>query len=206
MARCTAGVRGVAPPFQALATGGRARRGGEYPAGPHAPEAECSADGLSRLHGGACPPACGGCPHTKGDHALGRSRGGLRPKRHAGCGAESEAVDLRIMAGQAGDAPVGAERRDARETRQGSAPAARDQAEDSNAIRAKLAAQGSEPVSPPTANRLDGMLSDQAPYTPRHTVERLCNTMPQCRSIATRDENRTATFLGFVTLALIVIM
>jgi Transposase DDE domain len=81
---------------------------------------------------------------------------------HALCGAESDAVDLRITAGQAGDAPVGEERLDALETREGSRPAAMDKAYDSTAIRAKLDAKGIDPVLPPKANRLESMVSDQA--------------------------------------------
>jgi Transposase DDE domain len=134
----------------------------EGPEGPHAPETECSAESLSRFPGGTSPPACGGRPPKKGAPALGRSRGGLRTTMHALCGAESDAVDLRITAGQAGDAPVGEERLDALETREGSRPAAMDKAYDSTAIRAKLDAKGIDPVLPPKANRLESMVSDQA--------------------------------------------
>jgi len=80
---------------------------------------------------------------------------------HALCASESDAIDLRITAGQAGDAPVGEEMLDALETRERIAQAAMDKAYDSNAIRAKLAAKGIEPVLPPTANRLESILSDK---------------------------------------------
>ena len=53
----------------------------------------------------------------KGDQAIGRSRGGLSTKMHALGGSESDAIDLRITAGQAGDAPVGEEMIDALDTR-----------------------------------------------------------------------------------------
>jgi hypothetical protein len=64
-------------------------------------------------------------------------------------------VDLRITTGQAGDAPVGEEMLDALDTREGIRQAAMDKAYDSNALRAKLAAQGIDPVLPPNANRLE---------------------------------------------------
>jgi putative transposase len=125
---------------------------------------------------------------------------------HALCGSESEAVALRITAGQAGDAPVGEELIDAIDTREGIAQAAMDKAYDSNAIRAKLVAKGIDPVIPPKANRLEILVYDKAQYKQRNKVERLFNKMKQCRRIATRYEKLKATFLGFVILALIVIM
>ena len=80
---------------------------------------------------------------------------------HALCGSESEAVDSRITAGQAGDAPVGEEMIDAINPYDGMAQAARDKAYDSNAIRAKLVAKGLEPVIPPKANRLEIIVYDK---------------------------------------------
>jgi transposase len=88
----------------------------------------------------------------------------------------------------------------------GIAQAAMDRAYDSNAIRAKLAAQGSTPVIPPKANRLESIVYDKEPYKQRNTVERLFNTLKQFRRVATRYEKLTAMFLRFVILALIVIM
>jgi transposase len=81
---------------------------------------------------------------------------------HALCGAESEAVDIRITAGQAGDAPVGEEMIDALDTREGIRQAAMDKAYDSTALRAKLDAKGIDPVIPPQANRLESIVYDKA--------------------------------------------
>jgi transposase len=125
---------------------------------------------------------------------------------HALRGSESEAIDLRITAGQAGDAPVGEELIDALNPCEGIAQAAMDKAYDSNAIRAKLAAKGLTPVMPPKANRLESIVSDQEQYKQRNKVERLCNKLKQFRRVATRYEKLTATVFGFVILALIVIM
>ena len=125
---------------------------------------------------------------------------------HALCGSESDAVDIRITAGQAGDAPVGEEMIDAINLDDGIAQAAMNKAYDSNAIRAKLMAKGIEPVIPPNANRLEIMVYDKAQYKQRDKVERLFNKIKQFRRVATRYEKRKATFLAFVTLPLIIIM
>lgn len=92
---------------------------------------------------------------------MGRSRGGLSTQMPARCGSESDAIDSRSTAGQAGDAPVGAERSDALAPRERIVPAAMDKAYDRHAIGAKLGAKGIEPVSPPQAHRLDIIVSDQ---------------------------------------------
>ena len=81
-----------------------------------------------------------------------------------------------------------------------------DEAYDSNAIRDKLVAKGIEPIIPPKANRLEVILYDKAQYQQRNKVERLFNKLKQFRRVATRYEKLTAMFLGFVILALIVIM
>jgi transposase len=122
------------------------------------------------------------------------------------CGSESDAVDLRITAGQAGDAPVGEEMIDVLDTREGIRQAAMDKAYDSNAIRAKLDAKGIDPVIPSKANRLEIILYDKEQYKQRNKVERLFNKLKQFRRVATRYEKLKATFLAFVTLALIIIM
>ena len=115
-------------------------------------------------------------------------------------------MDLRITAGQAGDAPVGEEMIDAIDTREGIRQAAMDKAYDSNAIRAKLDAKGIDPVIPPKANRLEIIVYDKAQYKQRNKVERLFNKLKQFRRVATRYEKLKATFLAFVILALIIIM
>jgi transposase len=122
------------------------------------------------------------------------------------CGSESEAIELRITAGQAGDAPVGEELLDVLETREGIRQAAMDKAYDSHAIRAKWAAKGIDPVIPPKANRLEIIVYDKEPYQQRNKVERLFNKLKQCRRVATRYEKLKATFLAFVILALMIIM
>ena len=84
---------------------------------------------------------------------------------------ESDALDIRITAGQAGDAPVGEEMIAALDPHEQIAQAAMDKAYDSNAIRAKLVAKGIEPVIPPKANRLDVILYDKEQYKQRNKVD-----------------------------------
>jgi transposase len=115
-------------------------------------------------------------------------------------------VDIRITAGQAGDAPVGEEMIDAINPSDGIVQAAMDKAYDSNAIRTKLMAKGIEPVIPPKANRLEIIVYDKELYKQRNKVERLFNKIKQFRRVATRYEKLKAMFLAFVTLALIIIM
>jgi transposase len=147
-----------------------------------------------------------GAPPKTGDQAIGRSRGGLSTTIHTLCGSESDAVDIRMTAGQTGDAPVGEEMIDAIDTCEGSAQAAMDTAYASHAIRAKLVAKGIDPVMPPKSNRLESIVYDKAQYTQRTQVERLFNTMTQFRRNSPRYDTLNARIRGFVTLALMVIM
>jgi transposase len=130
----------------------------------------------------------------------------LTTKIHALCASEADAVDVRLTAGQVGDAPVGEVIIDALAPREGIKQAAMDKAYDSNAIRAKLDAKGITPVIPPKSNRLDILVYDKESYKQRNKVERLFNKIKQFRRVATRYEKLKANFLAFVLLACIVIM
>jgi transposase len=77
----------------------------------------------------------------------------LTTKIHALCASEADAVDIRITAGPAGDAPVGEAIIAALDPRDGIEQAAMDKAYDSNARRAKLDTKGITPVIPPKSNR-----------------------------------------------------
>ena len=147
-----------------------------------------------------------GAAKKRGDQALGRSRGGLTTKIHTLCASEADAVDIRITAGQIGDAPVAATIIDAIDPRDGIQQAAMDKAYDSNALRAQLEAKGITPVIPPKSNRLEIIVYDKESYKQRNKVERLFNKIKQFRRVATRYEKLKANFLAFVLLALIVIM
>ena len=130
----------------------------------------------------------------------------MTTKIHAVCASEADAVDIRITAGQVGDAPVGEALVEPLDPREGIRHAAMDKAYDSNAIRAKLDAKGITPVIPPKSNRLEILVYDQERYKQRNKVERLFNKLKQFRRVATRYEKLKTNFLAFVTVALIVIM
>ena len=130
----------------------------------------------------------------------------MTTKIHALCASDTDAVDLRITAGQVGDAPVGEAIIEAIEPREGIKQAAMDKAYDSNALRAKLEAKGIRPVIPPTSNRLDILVYDKESYTQRNKVERFFNKSKQFRRVSTRYDKLKANFLAFVRLACIVIM
>ena len=130
----------------------------------------------------------------------------MTTKIHALCASEADGVDIRITAGQVGDAPIGEAIIAAIDSRDGIQGAAMDKAYDSKAIRAQLEAKGIEPHIPPKANRLGIIIYDQEGYKQRNKVERLFNKLKQFRRVATRYEKLKANFLAFVTLALIVIM
>ncbi|NEC36348.1 transposase, partial [Streptomyces rubrogriseus] len=67
---------------------------------------------LGRLHNRASPPARGRSPQKgapvgePGDHAIGRSRGGLTTKIHLAADARCRPLVFVLTAGQAGDAPA----------------------------------------------------------------------------------------------------
>ena len=130
----------------------------------------------------------------------------MTTKIHALCASETDAVDIRITAGQAGDAPVSEAMIEVIDPRDGIKQAAMDKAYDSNAIRAKLDAKGITPVIPPKSNRLESIVYDKESYQQRNKVERLFNKIKQFRRVATRYEKLNANFLAFVIVALIVIM
>ena len=130
----------------------------------------------------------------------------MTTKIHALCASEADAVDIRITAGQVGDAPVGETMIEAIDPRDGIEQAVMDKAYDSNAIRAKLDAKGITPVIPPKSNRLEILVYDKESYKQRNRVERLFNKIKQFRRVATRYEKLKANFLAFVIVALIVIM
>ena len=115
-------------------------------------------------------------------------------------------MDIRITAGPVGDAPVGAAIIEAIDPREGIEQTAMDKADDSNALRAQLDAQGITPVIPPQSSRLDIIVYAKESYQQRNQVERLFNKLKPFRHVATRYEKLKANFLAFVLLALIVIM
>jgi transposase len=132
--------------------------------------------------------------------ALGRSRGGLSTKIHAGCRDERTGVAVVLTAGQCHEGP-------AFETVFAQLPPApplthaiMDKGYDSNRIRTQLLAEDIVPVIPPKSNRTVPLDYDTDLYKLREKVERFFNNLKQFRRIATRYEKLSQTFLAFIHL------
>ena len=131
---------------------------------------------------------------------MGRSRGGLSTKIHAGCRDERTGVAVVLTAGQCHESP-------AFETVFAQVPPApplthaiMDKGYDSNRIRAQLLAEDIVPVIPPKSNRTEPLDYDTELYKLREKVERFFNNLKQFWRIATRYEKLSQTFLAFIHL------
>lgn len=166
--------------------------------------------GLGGFHDRAGPPTCGQGPQKgapagePGDHAIGRSRGGLTTKIHLAADAHCRPLAFVLTAGQAGDAPAFTDvmarlrvprRRGRPRTRPDVVLA--DKAYSSRAIREHLRRRGIRAVIPVPADqrghrRQRGSRGRRPPafdretYKQRNTVERCINRLKQWRGIATR--------------------
>ena len=127
---------------------------------------------------------------------MGRSRGGLTTKIHALCASEADAIDIRITAGQVGDAPVGEALIDALDPRERIDRAAMDKAYDSNHLRQFIANAGMLAVIPSLPSPHDANL-----YKNRNRIERCFNKLKHFRRFETRFDRRAAHFLAFIHLA-----
>lgn len=146
-----------------------------------------------------------------GDHAIGRSRGGLTTKIHLAADARCRPLAFVLTAGQAGDAPAFTEvmarlrvprRRGRPRTRPDVVLA--DKAYSSRAIREHLRKRGIRAVIPVPADQRRHRLRrgsrggrpaafDRETYKQRNTVERCINRLKQWRGIATPRYEKTAT-------------
>jgi transposase len=132
--------------------------------------------------------------------ALGRSRGGLSTKIHAGCRDERTGVAMVLTAGHCHESPVF-------ETVLAQVPpvpslthAIMDKGYDSTSIREQLIVHDIVPVIPPKSNRLATIDYDKNLYKLREKVERFFNNLKQFRRIATRYEKLSQTFLALIHL------
>lgn len=132
--------------------------------------------------------------------ALGRSRGGLSTKIHAGCRDERTGVAIVLTAGHCHESPVF-------ETVLAQVPpepvlthAIMAKGYDSDGIREHLIAQDMVPVIPPKSTRRAPRDYDTALDKLREKVERFFNKLKQVRRIATLYEKLNQTFLAFIHL------
>ncbi|WP_423247742.1 IS5 family transposase [Streptomyces achmelvichensis] len=166
---------------------------------------------IVRVHQHAAGARKKGAPAEEpGDHAIGRSRGGLTTKIHLAADSNCRPLAFVLTAGQAGDAPafievMGRLRVPRRRGRPRTRPdvVLADKAYSSRAIRDHLSKRGIRAVIPVPADQRGHRLRrgslggrppafDREAYKQRNTVERCINRLKQWRGIATRYE-KTAT-------------
>ncbi|ALC12017.1 transposase [Sphingopyxis sp. 113P3] len=147
------------------------------------------------LHPG--PPAR--CDLKKGDpnRCMGRSRGGLTTKIHALVDGRGLPIQLHLSEGQASDCKqadplLGA-------VPEGSTFLA-DKAYDSDAIRARITAQGGFANIPAKRNRRQGFVFSTFLYRYRNLIERFFGKLKHARGLATRYDKRADNFLAAIKL------
>lgn len=80
-----------------------------------------------------------------------------------------------------------------------------DKAYDAERLYRTIIDQGGDPVIPPRRHRKRQHAYDKTLYKERNRVERFFSRIKQYRRIATRYDKLAATFMGFVTLASIML-
>jgi transposase len=150
----------------------------------------------------AHPHAAGALQKNGGPaaQALGRSRGGLSTKIHAGWRDARPGVARVLTAGQWHESPVCATGLAQVPPEPPLTHAIMDKGYDSNAIRAQLLAHDMVPGIPSKSNRTAAIDYDHDLYRLREKVERFCNKLKQFRCIATRYETLSQTLLALIHL------
>ncbi|MFE7978145.1 IS5 family transposase [Streptomyces shenzhenensis] len=154
-----------------------------------------------------------------GDHAIGRSRGGLTTKIHLAADGRRRPLAFHLTAGQAGDAPAFTDvmtrlriPRPRGRPRTRSDVVLADKAYSSRAIRDHLRKRGIRAVIPVPADQRGHRLRrgsrggrppafDRETYKQRNTVERCINRLKQWRGIATRYEKTATIYLAGLHVA-----
>ena len=135
---------------------------------------------------------------------LGRSRGGLNTKVHAGVDRQGRLAAMTLSAGQEGDGPHG------RELLKSFAPGevdhvVADTAYDGDETRKDVRKLKAKACIKPHSNRKTKKRYDKKRYKNRHQVERFFNRIKQYRRVATRYEKTVENFAGFVWLAALMV-
>ncbi|MER5959872.1 IS5 family transposase [Streptomyces longhuiensis] len=159
-----------------------------------------------------------------GDHALGRSRGGLSTKVHLASDGLARPLALCVTAGQAGDAPafetvmagIRVPRSGPGRPRTRPDAVLADRAYSSRAIRKHLRRRGIRAVIPQPSDQLGHRLRrgraggrppafDAEAYRQRNAVERCINRLKQWRGLAMRTDKLAIAYKGALHLAAILI-
>ena len=157
--------------------------------------------------------AAGAQHSTPQDEALGRRRGGFRPKVHVRAERRGKPLVLVLTAGQRHEQTVvtplmegGAVKRPGRgRPRVRPQRVSGDKGYSSRTVRRYLRRRGIGAVLPTKKDERPRPRFDRAAYRERNVVERLINRLKAFRRVATRYEKRAANYLAMCTLAAIVI-
>jgi putative transposase len=131
--------------------------------------------------------------------ALGRSRGGLTTKVHAGVHALGNPVHAHLSCGQEADCQHFEKVLAALPDEVGSVVG--DKGYDTNPVLEALAEREIEAVIPAKKNRKQERLIDENLYEDRNKVERFFLRIKENRAVATRYDKKAACFLAVVHLA-----
>jgi transposase len=158
------------------------------------------ADGLLLLDSTTCKAhraASGAVGSTAAAEALGRSRGGLCSKLHAG--ADGAGRILRLIAGLGQHMDL----QHARALASGipARDAALDRSYVSAPLRAAFAAESCTVHIPPKRGMVNPPAWDPVPYAPRHHVENLFSRLKDFARIALRRDKTRRSWMGFAHLA-----
>jgi transposase len=125
---------------------------------------------------------------------LGRSRGDLSTKIHAGCLDERTGIAVVLTAGQCHESPVFETVFAQMLPEPSLTHAIMDKVYDSHDIPEHIIKHDIVPVIPPKSNRIGSLDYDKNLYKFREKVERFFNYLKQFRRIATRYEKLSQTF------------
>jgi transposase len=131
---------------------------------------------------------------------MGKTKGGLNTKIHAGVDKKGNPEVLILGPGQEADISVAEEIVSSMDMEK----LAADKGYDSDAFRAWLYERGVTPCIPPKSNRLYPQRYSKRTYRKRHVVENFFERIKRFRRVATRYDKLSRNFLGFVLLAVIV--
>lgn len=132
---------------------------------------------------------------------MGRSRGGLSTKIHLACDALGNPIRLIAGPGQQGEVLRAAELIDGLACGHVIA----DRAYDAEHFHDTVLDAQAQPVIPPRPNRRRPHTYDKHLYKEPNLIERCFAKLKQFRRVATRYDKLLVNFLGFVTLAAILI-
>jgi len=149
-------------------------------------------------HSGARSPLGRRCKRGTQNQAIGRSRGGPTTKIHALCDPFGRLYALMLTGGHVHDIWGARGLLASVATPQHFLA---DKAYDADDIRDYLAADGSEAIIPPKANRREPRPHDPIAYRMRNIIERSFNRLKDWRGIATRYDKKAVNFLAGVCLA-----